>query len=166
MFNLEHAVADWRRQMLAAGIKTPVPLEELEDHLREDVEQRMRSGLTEPQAFEAAAQRVGQARVLNNEFLKVHGTKKARQFIKNNSFLILGVSGVVCLAIGFFRYWVTMNVALAFAHIAPGTSNFYAAADRSLTLSLLMLCFGAALLLASSISYLTSRGRKARRYTA
>ena len=32
MFDLEQAIADWRRQMLAAGIKTPVPLEELKSH--------------------------------------------------------------------------------------------------------------------------------------
>ena len=30
----------------------PVPLEELEIHLREDVERQMRSGLNEQQAFE------------------------------------------------------------------------------------------------------------------
>jgi hypothetical protein len=40
MFNLEQAISEWRRQMIAVGIKTPVPLEELESHLREDVEQR------------------------------------------------------------------------------------------------------------------------------
>ena len=37
MFDLEQSIAEWRRQMLAAGIKTPVPLEELEIHLREDI---------------------------------------------------------------------------------------------------------------------------------
>ena len=52
MFDLEQSIADWRRQMLAAGIKTPVPLEELENHLREDVEEQMRSGVTAQQAFE------------------------------------------------------------------------------------------------------------------
>ena len=41
MFNLEAAIADWRRQMLAAGIKAPVPLEELESHMREDVENQL-----------------------------------------------------------------------------------------------------------------------------
>lgn len=35
MFDLEQSIAEWRRQMLAAGIKTPVPLEDLEIHLRE-----------------------------------------------------------------------------------------------------------------------------------
>ena len=64
MFDLENAIADWRRQMLAAGIQTPVPLEELEGHLREEIEQRMKSGLTAPQAFVSAVQQIGQAKVL------------------------------------------------------------------------------------------------------
>ena len=39
MFDLEQAIAEWRKQMLAAGIKAPVPLDELESHLREEVEE-------------------------------------------------------------------------------------------------------------------------------
>jgi hypothetical protein len=41
MFDLEKSIAEWRTQMLAAGIKTPVPMEELEIHLREEIEQQM-----------------------------------------------------------------------------------------------------------------------------
>ena len=52
MFDLEQSIADWRQQMLAAGIKTPVPLEELEIHLREEIERQMKSGLNEQDAFE------------------------------------------------------------------------------------------------------------------
>ena len=37
MFSLEKSIAGWREQMLAAGIKAPVPLEELEIHLREEI---------------------------------------------------------------------------------------------------------------------------------
>ena len=44
MFNLEQSIADWRQQMLAAGIRTPVPLEELEIHLRDEIERQMKSG--------------------------------------------------------------------------------------------------------------------------
>jgi hypothetical protein len=79
MFNLAGAVTEWRRQMLAAGIKTPVPLEELESHLRDDVEQQMRLGLNVEQAFEAAVQRIGQADTINGEFKKADWMKcKAR----------------------------------------------------------------------------------------
>src|SRR5271157_5070374 len=52
MFNLEQSISEWRRQMLAVGIKTPVPLEELESHLRDEIEQQMRSGLNAQQAIE------------------------------------------------------------------------------------------------------------------
>ena len=61
MFDLEKAIAEWRRQMLAAGIKTPVPLEELESHLREDIERQMKSGLSAQRAFEIAMENIGQA---------------------------------------------------------------------------------------------------------
>ena len=37
MFDLEQSISEWRRQMLAARIPTPVPLEELEIHLREEI---------------------------------------------------------------------------------------------------------------------------------
>ena len=66
MFNLDKAIAEWRRQMAAGGIKTPEVLDELESHLRDDVEQQMRSGVTAQQAFEAAVQRIGQASALKS----------------------------------------------------------------------------------------------------
>ena len=73
MFDLEQAIADWRQQMLAAGIKTPVPLEELEIHLREEIERQMQSGTNEQRAFEMAALQIGQADVLKTEFVKANG---------------------------------------------------------------------------------------------
>ena len=71
MFNLEKSIADWRKQMLAAGIKTPVPLEELEIHLREDIERQMKSGLNGQDAFSSAVQKLGPANTVQNEFMKV-----------------------------------------------------------------------------------------------
>jgi leader peptidase (prepilin peptidase)/N-methyltransferase len=79
MFNLDQAVAEWRRQMLAAGIRTPVPLEELESHLRDDVEQQVQSGSDAQQAFVAAVLRIGHAGALKGEFTKLGGTKEVLQ---------------------------------------------------------------------------------------
>jgi hypothetical protein len=70
MFNLEQAIVEWRQQMLAAGIKTPVPLEELESHLREEIEELMKSGLSDQQAFEATLLQIGQGQELQTEFAK------------------------------------------------------------------------------------------------
>jgi len=52
MFNLEEHILEWRRQMLAAGIKTPAPLEELENHLREEINRQLRLGSSTQKAFE------------------------------------------------------------------------------------------------------------------
>jgi len=71
MPDLEKQIAEWRQQMLAAGIKSPVPLEELESHLREDVERRVKSGADAQEAFDAAVQQIGQAHSLEAEFAKV-----------------------------------------------------------------------------------------------
>jgi hypothetical protein len=71
MFNLDQCIAEWRQEMIAAGIESPVPLDELESHLRDDVNEQMRSGWSAPQAFEAAVQRLGHAHLLKLEFKKV-----------------------------------------------------------------------------------------------
>jgi cation transport ATPase len=76
VFEIEQQIAAWRRQMQAAGIKTPVPLDELESHLRDEVEQQVQSGLSVQQAFETAIQRLGQAGVLKMEFKKVGVTER------------------------------------------------------------------------------------------
>ena len=76
MFNLEQSIAVWRQQMLAAGIQTPVPLEELESHLREDVQELTASGMEPPAALAAAIKKIGLPIPLQAEFTKVD--KKSR----------------------------------------------------------------------------------------
>lgn len=78
MFDLEQAITEWRRQMLATGIKTPVPMEELESHLREEIERQLKSGLEEQAAFQAAVQQIGKTDLLKNEFEKVDGANELR----------------------------------------------------------------------------------------
>jgi Clp amino terminal domain, pathogenicity island component len=92
MFNLEQAIAEWRRQMMAAGITGPESLDELEGHLRDDIEQRMRSGSSELDAFESAVQQIGQPTALESEFAKVRATKWPRlQRLKDALLRFLGV---------------------------------------------------------------------------
>jgi hypothetical protein len=99
MFNLEQAIADWRRQMLAAGIKTPVPLEELESHLREEIERQTKSGLNEAEAFNCAVQKIGEVQVIQNEFKKVEATKEECDY-KRLQILLAVVTILVPLLMG------------------------------------------------------------------
>jgi len=92
MPDLEKQIAEWRRQMLAVGIKSPVPLEELENHLREEVARQMKAGLNEQKAFEMAAGRMGQPEILKREFKKVESTS-----VKRISIFALFVGTVIVL---------------------------------------------------------------------
>jgi hypothetical protein len=106
MFDLEQSIADWRKQMLAAGIKTPVPLEELEIHLREEIEQQMKLGLNEQEIFNSAVQKIGQAGSLKTEF------KKADGFVswlgENKSARINRIFGALWLA---YCSWMLLMIA-------------------------------------------------------
>ena len=70
MFNLEGAISEWRRQMLAAGLQTPVPLEELESHLRDEIQRQMQAGVSEQTAFDSAVRVIGPAGLLKTEFAR------------------------------------------------------------------------------------------------
>lgn len=70
MFNLEQSIAEWRKQVATAGIDLPELLDELENHLREDIDQGIRAGARLQQAFEAAVRRMGYAASLKTEYAK------------------------------------------------------------------------------------------------
>jgi hypothetical protein len=71
MRELEDRIDSWRQQMLRKGVRTPVPLEELEAHLRDAIEDRVSAGATEDDAFIAAAQEIGTADLVAEEFKKL-----------------------------------------------------------------------------------------------
>jgi len=111
MFDLEQSIAEWRRQMLAAGIKTPVPLEELEIHLREDIAQQMQSGFSAQQAFGIAVKKIGQALELKREFKKISAPMEMQKIIK--------LAGVICVAVALFcqlLFCSPLAFAFVFAH--------------------------------------------------
>ena len=100
MFELEKAIADWRQRMLTDGIKSPAPLDELESHLREEIERQMKSESNEQQAFEIAVEKIGQASELKIEFKKIGGTMETR---------LVKLMGAACVAVAFlFSLWISL----------------------------------------------------------
>jgi hypothetical protein len=69
MFNLEKEIGKWRQQMLAAGIALEL-LNELESHVRDDVDIRVKAGEGLEQAFALSVQSMGQPSALQSEFAK------------------------------------------------------------------------------------------------
>jgi hypothetical protein len=71
MFDLEPSITEWRRQMLAAGLKTGRRLDELESHLREEISALKSAGSSEAVAFEQAVARLGSPHSVYTEFNKI-----------------------------------------------------------------------------------------------
>lgn len=108
MFDLEQSIANWCRQMLAAGIKSPVPLEELEVHLREEIERQERAGLGGQQAFESAIQKIGNATALKKEFRNVEPWRQKLARLKS-VWLALALGAImeaICMAA---LYWMNQH---------------------------------------------------------
>jgi hypothetical protein len=65
MFDLEQSIAAWRQQMLAGAL--PI-LDELESHLREEMERKGKLGQNTENAFHAAVRQIGEPPALRIEF--------------------------------------------------------------------------------------------------
>jgi hypothetical protein len=89
MFDLNEAIRQWRQRMSAGGLQTPAVLDELESHLRDDLEAQVRSGSAAEPAFQAAVQRIGQPATLDCEFKKVEGC--ARAWLKDAFLTLAGI---------------------------------------------------------------------------
>lgn len=95
MFNLEQSIAEWRRQMHADGLKSRGVLDELESHVREEVERRVQAGWGAQPAFEVAIQQLGQTDVLTNEFAKVGETDEAFARVKHFFLTLAGIQNPI-----------------------------------------------------------------------
>ena len=71
-------------------LQTPVPLEELEIHLREEIEWQIKSGVNKQNAFEISTRQIGQPKILTSEF-----KKSERTFMKRNTQISAGVIGIL-----------------------------------------------------------------------
>lgn len=90
MFNLEESIGEWRRR-LAADIKNPNVLDELEIHLREYSQAQMDAGLTAQEAFETAVERMGEVTALKDEFKKIAGMKQITERMKDSVLTLAGI---------------------------------------------------------------------------
>ena len=94
MRDLEERIAEWRGRLRAAGITAPEVLDELESHLREDMERQRRSGAEEGRAFAAAVERLGPAGDLRAEFAKADEPLE-RKVMKRIVMISAGVVGIL-----------------------------------------------------------------------
>jgi len=93
MFNLNSAIKEWRQQMSAAGINRSDVLDELESHLREDIDRGIQAGGDPKRMFELAAAQLGEPGALKMEW---DGARKTeRQTMKRGLMIGAGILGVM-----------------------------------------------------------------------
>ena len=103
MFDLNQAISDWRRQLASRGIRASDVLDELESHLREDVDQQVRSELSQQQAFQAAILRIGEGKALQKEFRKVNRHNTIRRTILK---ILAVISALIAVVLGVASWWL------------------------------------------------------------
>lgn len=101
MRDLEQAIAEWRRQMRSNGIRSRVLLDELESHLRDDVEEKMRSGFDMKRAFEASVRSLGPTTAIKTEFENAHSHLNPEEQMKRLLRNILAIIAIIAIEMGF-----------------------------------------------------------------
>lgn len=111
MFELENAIAGWKRRLAATGSCTGDSLAELESHLRDSHASLAARGLSSEESFLIAARRLGDAGSLQAEYAKEHSIWRDRllwmltgvlafQFLIVLATLLRDVGTVVAIAAG------------------------------------------------------------------
>ncbi len=72
MFELEHAIEDWKRRFAQLDSVRGADVDELEVHLRDSILELASKGLIEEEAFCVAAGRLGAAAAVGREFEKIN----------------------------------------------------------------------------------------------
>lgn len=107
MFDIDKAIAEWRRHARESGVANATVLDELEAHLLDSIDQQMISGLSAEQAFHIAVQQIGSATSIKREFNKTTFMHPA----ESKAVKSVGVIGFAIYALisirGLFSDWVS-----------------------------------------------------------
>jgi hypothetical protein len=137
MFNVDQAVADWRRQMASGGLRNPALLDELESHLRGEWRGLVAAGTPVDQAFQLAVSRLGSPGHLRTEFNKLANARCWPVTICSWLF----VAAIILMAMLFsVRLLAGKLSPLLFVHILSVTAG-YGAAFLAGGFSILYVCF-------------------------
>lgn len=136
MFHLESAISEWRRAMSADGLKAAALLDELESHVRDDVERQVKSGAAAERAFQTAISRMGEPRMLREEFSKIG---EAGGMVGRMKYFLMTLAGVQSPTLA-----TNMNTSYSNTNLEPRWATYLKSAGfvlPAITLWTLMVVF-------------------------
>ena len=104
MFNLDEQIIKWRDSLEKSNSLKITDIDELENHLRDEINELRESKLSEQEVFLIATRRLGQTDNLADEYSKIN---KRRIFKQKVSWMILGI--LIYLAGMYFLKFVVEN---------------------------------------------------------
>jgi len=100
MFDIDTEIQEWRRTVSAHFGDRGDVVDELEAHLRDDLDRRIRSGVSPEQAWADACAQLGEPRQLAGEFAKVSGRPWLPAWIAAIAVIVATLFVAVWVAIG------------------------------------------------------------------
>ena len=73
LFEMDREIVRWKAVLESGGGMLPEDIDELESHLRDEIESLEKSGLKADEAFLVSVKRIGSAEGLSQEYFKVNG---------------------------------------------------------------------------------------------
>ena len=115
MFQLDNAIENWRNGLLQNQSMQDSDIDELESHLRDEVDSLMLGGFSDEEAFMVSAHRMGDHQAVGQEFAKVNPSLAWRRrafwmfFGILVSMLVTGVASVCSSGSAALLIWLDIN---------------------------------------------------------
>jgi hypothetical protein len=134
MESVESQIADWRAYVANAASVNGHDVDELEDHLRQQIADLNDAGLTDDEAFLIAVKRIGDLDALSREYAREHSGRLWKQLLGGDdepSLVASGLFEALAFAIGAA---IAIQVARVAANVPDEQSDWF---DRNLSLFVL-----------------------------
>ena len=154
MYDLDHSIANWRATIARNGTCSTDELEELEAHLREEIEALAELGLSEQEAFSIGVSRMGNSGAISSEYAKASPLRlwfrRLRIFLLAAPAIGVGAFAAVFLAPKAQAIW---------AHADPSGNGPRWILDTSVVIFESLLRYGPYLLIGAVLAMILSDSR-------
>lgn len=76
IFNIENSIRNWKKKLRKNRTLEDGYIEELEQHLRDEIERNVNTGMSEEEAFKNAVRNVGEVEAIDDEYFKTSTTNR------------------------------------------------------------------------------------------